>query len=192
MAQSEPEENFNGHIDVHLTPEQLEHLGHIVALWGAIETLVDFLILALSGIKEIQLYLLMFDGKMLTAKSDALTILVKQRLTGSKLKAASKYCSKLKGLISERNHVVHGQWGEIYDGPVLPSKPEPSKLRPGAAYNKNPDNPFYATKLKAFRNKTSELAGETIDLCEYLGITAGKAERPVTMEVAKGARLKWK
>ncbi len=128
---------------VPLTKEQFTCLGKIAALFGQIETHLDQMVLALSGLSSLEALESFYDGKQFGSKVNLLRRLAKDKTSGSKKTLIDAACTALDGVAGARNQAIHGQWGRVE------SAGDPNNGKAIAASARNPGKYLPASGLPA-------------------------------------------
>lgn len=146
-----------------LSQEQLAALGTVVAESTYLETFVDLMIGALTGLKEDKRRLLL-DKAMLQAKLEILAELGAMKLKSKRRKKTfAKLIAELKANNAERVTAVHGIWLPNITADALPEQLK-QLLTPGSAVARHPRGPrMSATTLTKLAEKISNGKWDLVD-----------------------------
>lgn len=179
MPEPKKFESYSTAYGIPLDADHLATIGKIVATFGHIEGSIDSIIQKLSGIGNYYVLDIMYDGKQFGSKVTLLEKLAKQCAPEDHKIRIISACRALKEVSADRNHVIHGQWGVLYDrivsntaGTEIDVTGEPMIA---AKSDKRPNRAFLATELPNLLTRTEAAALTLIDAAWRLNRNDGVA-----------------
>ena len=134
---------------------ELQELGTFTAIWAQLDWLILTLFCCLTRV-EMGTALLVMEGMTTSPRITLLKKVCHRKPINDVKKAISKLCDDNRGLIEDRNHIIHGLWA-IQDDDVT-GKPHPACL-----YEKGGRKPVPAEKLVLLSNRAASGWNLTLD-----------------------------
>jgi hypothetical protein len=144
-----------------LSEEQLEDLGKFTAIFSQIDHMM-FQIVGLASKTRGKNLLALIEGTTAGQRLAMLRRLADQMIDPDLRKKAKDVCGGLAALNEKRNHILHGVWGLEWDT-------KKDKLHPACAYERNSENPIYATQLPELCERAAKVSLKVLELLSILG-----------------------
>lgn len=154
---------------ISLTPPETLELGRFCVIWGQID---HFLFACVTKLVAADLRAgITILGGMTTGPLVNLLNKNRKRITNKETRQIAKeFCDEMGGLLTIRNHLLHGIWGWYLPGKSV------SKGKPGCLYLKDPDHPIYPPQITDAANKAARLTFKIYRV--YLDIYGAPPQSP--------------
>jgi hypothetical protein len=151
MAPKRPTDVYNGAaIEIPLSPEQLQQLGTLSAIWGQIDYLISVSLSQIMGVAPVKVEELL-DKQMTGARVTHLRRQLPKIKDEAIRKTAKTFCANMESLIAKRNHITHGIWCWHVDVNT-------KKGRRASHFLREKDKPIFADELTGLVAKFAEEA----------------------------------